>query len=359
MVGNMMPEHFTKVKAMVFPREVLAGHGVIKRTGEVFEELGIGKKAMLVTGERTASIAGKKVKALLEKVSVKVSIELTGAATQENLDSLVAIARRDSPDAVLGVGGGSKIDLAKMTAKICGAEFISLPTSASHDGISSPRASIKRKGVSLSLEGVTPVAIIADTRIISRAPYRTLASGCADVMSNSTALKDWEIAVKAGKEHMSTTAYALSSYASASISRDASRIRRNTETSTWLAVRPIIASGLAMGVAGSSRPASGSEHLFSHALDAMGAGSAMHGEQCGVGAIMMAAYQGADWRPVRAALTKLGCPVDAKGLGVTAQDVVEALLKARSMRKDRFTILDSRPLNRKSAAALARRTRVI
>ena len=355
----MMSEHFTKVKAMVFPRQVLAGHGVIKRTGEVFDGLGLGKRAMLVTGERTASIAGKMVRSLLEKFSVHASIELTGAATQENLDTLVEIAKRETPDAVLGVGGGSKIDLAKMTARLCGAEFISVPTSASHDGISSPRASIKRKGVSLSLEGVTPVAIIADTQIISRAPYRTLASGCADVMSNSTALKDWEIAVSAGKEHMSTTAYALSSYASASIIRDASRIRKNTETSTWLAVRPIIASGLAMGVAGSSRPASGSEHLFSHALDSMGAGSAMHGEQCGVGAIMMSAHQGVDWRPIRAALRKVGCPVDARGLGITAQEVVDALLRARSMRKDRFTILDSKPLNRKSATALAKKTLVI
>lgn len=355
----MMSEHFTKVKAMVFPRQVLAGHGVIRRTGEVFDGLGIGRRAMLVTGERTASIAGKKVRSLLEKYSVQVSIELTGAATQENLEALVETARKESPDAVLGVGGGSKIDLAKMTARLCGAEFISVPTSASHDGISSPRASIKRKGVNLSLEGVTPVAIIADTQIISRAPYRTLASGCADVMSNSTALKDWEIAVRAGKEQMSTTAYALSSYASASIIRDASRIRKNIETSTWLAVRPIIASGLAMGVAGSSRPASGSEHLFSHALDAMGAGSGMHGEQCGVGAIMMSAHQGVDWRPLRAALKKVGCPVDAKGLGITAKEVVDALLKARSMRKDRFTILDSRPLNRKSATALAEKTLVI
>lgn len=354
-----MNGHFNKVKAMVFPREVLAGHGVIRQVGDVFSELALGRNALLVTGGRTSAIAGRRVSKLLEKHSVSVSMELTGSATQANLDALVERARGLSPDAIVGVGGGSKIDLAKMAAKRCNAAFISIPTSASHDGISSPRASIKEDGRNISLDGATPIAIIADTQIISRAPYRMLAAGCADVLSNTCALRDWEIAVRAGRESMSTTAYALSSYASASIMKDASRIRRNNETSTWLAVRPIIASGLAMGVAGSSRPASGSEHLFSHALDTLGDWPAMHGEQCGVGAIMMTAHQGRNWRPLRSALQKLGCPVDARGLGVTERAVIDALVKARSMRRERYTILDRKGMARNTALRLAKRTFVL
>lgn len=343
---------------MVFPREVLAGHGVINRVGEVFRNLDLGKSAMLVTGEVTMPIAGRKVKRLLEKRSITVSVELTGAASQQNLDMLSEAAAESSPDVIVGVGGGSKIDLAKMTARISGSHFVSIPTSASHDGISSPRASIKRKGINLSLDGAMPIAIIADTQIISRAPFRMLAAGCADVMSNTTALRDWEIAVRAGKEVMSTTAYALSRYSSSSIMQDAGKIRKNGETATWLAVRPIIASGLAMGVAGSSRPASGSEHLFSHALDSQGSGSAMHGEQCGVGAILMTAHQGGDWKQIRGALRKLGCPVDARGLGVSSEGIVSALVGARGMR-ERYTILDRKPLDEASAYRLARKTQVI
>ncbi len=355
----MMQEHFTKTKAMVFPRVVLAGHGVIRKIGEVVESLRLGEKAMLVTGGKTSAIAGRTVERLLSRKSVTVNTVLTGEATQANLDGLISRAEEFRPDMILGVGGGSKIDLAKMAARSAGAEFLSVPTSASHDGISSPRASIVKDGKHLSLEGATPIAIVADTRIISRAPYRMLASGCADVLSNSSALRDWEIAAKAGKEMMSTTAYALSSYASGSIMRDSGRIRRNDETSTWLAVRPIIASGLAMGVAGSSRPASGSEHLFSHALDAIGAGTALHGEQCGVGAIMMTAHQGADWKILRSSLLKLGCPTDIEGLGITGEQLVEAMLMSSSMRKERYTVLDRKPLTRKSALMLAKKTMVL
>lgn len=355
----MISDHFTKSKAMVFPREVLVGHGVLSNIGTVLQELDLGQEAMIVTGGRTSSIAGRKVARLLEKRGASVTTEITGGATQSNLDGIVESAREHSPDVILGVGGGSKIDLAKMASKLSGASFVSIPTSASHDGISSPRASIKTDGTNVSLDGTTPIAIVADTQVISRAPYRMLAAGCADVLSNYTALKDWEIAARAGKEIMSTTAYALSSYASSSIMKDSARIRKNDEMSTWLAVRPIIASGLAMGVAGSSRPASGSEHLFSHALDALGSSNAMHGEQCGVGAIMMTAHQGRDWKPLRNALARLGCPVDAAGLGTSPDAIVEALVRARSVRKERYTILDRKPLTMAGALRLAKRTMVI
>ncbi len=355
----MMQEHFTKSKAMVFPRQVLAGHGVLRSLPSVVDELGYSGRILLVTGGRTSSIAGKTVLSMLEKLGMEVRMEITEDANMENLSRLKATAASWKPQAVLGVGGGSKIDLSKMTAKSCHAGFVSIPTSASHDGIASPRASIKDGGSPLSMEGSMPVAIIADTRIISRAPYRMLASGCADVISNSTALLDWELAVRAGRDSFSTTAASLSRYAAESVMASASRISRNDETSAWLAVRPIIASGLAMGAAGSSRPASGSEHLFSHALDALCAGSALHGEKCGVGTIMMTALHNGDWKAIRSSLMKLKCPVTAEGLGVTEDDIIRALLKARSLRRDRYTILEKKKLTSESARRLARKTMVI
>ena len=355
----MIGDHFTKSKAMVFPRQVLAGHGVLRSLPSVVEELGYEGRVLLVTGGHTSSIAGKRVRTMLEKIGLEVRMEITGSANMENLNHLYAVAASWEPEAVFGVGGGSKIDLGKMAARRGHSGFVSIPTSASHDGIASPRVSIKDGTSPLSMEGVMPAAIIADTQLISKAPYRMLASGCADVISNSTALTDWELAVKAGKESFSTTAASLSRYAADSVMASASRISRNDETSTWLAVRPIIASGLAMGAAGSSRPASGSEHLFSHALDAMSAGYALHGEQCGVGAILMTALHGGDWEIIRTSLIRLKCPVTAEGLGVNESDIIRALVKARTMRRDRYTILDVKRLTKESARKLARKTLVI
>jgi len=355
----MLNETFRKAKAMTFPRTVLAGHRVLDRTPAVMHELGIGKRIMVVTGRATMRVAAGRVIRLLERNGFNTAVFVTGDATILNFEEAARFAASFVPDAIVGVGGGSKIDLAKLASRKVGCNFISIPTSASHDGISSPRASIKDGALPLSVEASTPLAIIADTQIIAKAPYRLLASGCADVISNSTALLDWELASRKGRDVFSTTAFTLARYAADTVMKNASRISRYDETAVWLAVRPIIASGLAMGAAGSSRPASGSEHLFSHALDTLHRGQSLHGEQCGVGAIMMMALHGGDWRSIRKALERLRCPVTAEEMGLSDDDIVSALVRARSIRRDRYTILDARKLNVSSARRLARRTGVI
>ena len=114
-----------------------------------------------------------------------------------------------------------------------------------------------------------------------------------------------------------------------------------------------------MSIAGSSRPCSGSEHLFSHALDQIAPKPALHGEQCGVGAIMMARLHNIDWRRIRETLKKVGAPTTAKELGVKPKHVVKALVRACKIRPDRYTILDERRLNKDSAEKLAKTTSVI
>ncbi len=71
---------------------------------------------------------------------------------------------------VLGVGGGKIIDVAKLASTQSNLHFISVPTAASHDGIASPRASIRDGNGTVSLESQSPIGVIADTEIISKAP---------------------------------------------------------------------------------------------------------------------------------------------------------------------------------------------
>ena len=114
-----------------------------------------------------------------------------------------------------------------------------------------------------------------------------LASGCADVISNLSAVKDWELAYRLKNEEFSTFAASLSETSSRLLLHKAEDIRSGLEEAVWQAVKCMIVSGVAMSVAGNTRPASGSEHMFSDMLDRTAPGKALHGEQCGVGAIMM------------------------------------------------------------------------
>ncbi|EDY36815.1 3-dehydroquinate synthase [Aciduliprofundum boonei T469] len=317
---------------------------------------GFGSNALLVTGQKSYEVAGKRVKEILEDSGFNVDVILTSAATMENLDRIKDEAKGMS--FLVGVGGGSKIDLAKKASYDLGIPFISVPTIATHDGIASPRATIKNGGGSISMDAQEPMGIVADTEILIQAPYRYLAAGAADVIGNVTAIKDWELAHKLINEPFSSTAYGMAKYSAEFILENADAIKPNLEESAWIVVKSIMGSGMAMSIAHSSRPASGSEHLFAHALEKIAPGKALHGEMVGVGTIMMMYLYGGDWKKIRDALRMIGAPTTARELGVEDEEIIMALTQAHKMRK-RYTILGMRGLTEEAARNLARITGVI
>ena len=354
-----MDETFSKAKSMVFPRNVLAGHDVLEDAGEVCLSFGFRGSAVIVTGPTTSEIAAGKIYTSLADKGFSVQIIETGAATMENAESVLEECKEIDPDFIMAVGGGSKIDISKMVSANLGVPFISVPTSAAHDGIASPRASIKSNGKSKSIKANVPMGVIADTGVIAKAPYRALASGCADVISNVTAIMDWQLANRLRNEPISTFAITLADMTARVILENSKSIKPNLEDSVWIAIRPLIVSGVAMSVAGTSRPTSGSEHMFSHALDIIAPGKAMHGEQCGVGAILMSYLHGSDWKRIRNALQDIGAPTSASGLGVSDEELIHALVMAHKIRPERYTILGDKGLNTEAAYRLATVTKVI
>jgi glycerol-1-phosphate dehydrogenase [NAD(P)+] len=187
-----------------------------------------------------------------------------------------------------------------------------------------------------------------------------LASGCADVISNLSAVKDWELAHRLKNEEFSTFAASLSETSSKLLLHKAEDIRSGLEEAVWQAVKCMIVSGVAMSVAGNTRPASGSEHMFSHMLDRIAPGKALHGEQCGVGAIMMMYLHGEDdWEEIRDFLRIIGAPINAKELRIPKKKIIQALIEAQKIRPDRYTILGEQGLTQDAAKRLAKITGVI
>ena len=350
-------EDFTKVRMVEVPRNVVAGHDALSSVREMCEGIHTGRTGTIITGTRTMEAAAKDVLGYMD--GYDMDVVQVGDATVENAHAAEARIREFGSSFVLAVGGGSKIDLAKMVSKDLNIPFISIPTSAAHDGIASNRASLKSDTGSRSIESASPMGVIADTGIIAKAPYRLLASGCADVISNLTALKDWDFARRLKNVSFSRTAYTISRYAAESIIDSCGLIRPNLEDSVWLAIKPIIMSGVSMCIAGSSRPTSGAEHMFSHMLDLKHPGKALHGEQCGVGSIMTMYLHGGDWEQIRDSLKTIGAPTTARELGLSAEDVIDAMTHAHEIRSDRFTILGDQGISEEVAETVARATGVI
>ena len=350
-------EDFTKVKIVEVPRNIVAGHGVLGCVREMCEGIHTGRTGTIITGTKTMDAAAKAVLDYMD--GYDMDVVQVGDATIENAQSAEERIREFESSFVLAVGGGSKIDLTKVVSKDLNLPFISIPTSAAHDGIASNRASLKSNSGSRSVESASPMGVIADTGVIAKAPYRLLASGCADVISNLTAIMDWDFARRLKNVDFSRTAYTIAKYSAESIIDNSPLIKPNLEDSVWLSIKPIIMSGISMCIAGSSRPTSGAEHMFSHMIDLKHPGKALHGEQCGVGSIMTMYLHGGNWEMIRDALREIGAPTTARELGLTAEDVIDAMSHAHEIRSDRFTILGDSGISPEVAEKVARATGVI
>lgn len=348
---------FDKAKSMVFPRHVLVGKDVLEETGSLAHELDLQPEGVVVTGPRTREVAGELVVDLLEDAGFDVHLIVSDGATRKQLDATIDEATATEGRFVFGVGGGRVIDAAKLTAKAVEGPLVSVPTSAAHDGITSPRASVQQSSGASSVQAVSPLAIVADTGIIIQAPYRLLAAGCADAISNLSAVRDWKLAHRLRGESLSSFAAVLAETAANLVIDHAQQIRPGVEDSAWLAVKALIVSGVSMSVAGSSRPASGAEHMFSHAMDRIAPGTALHGEQVGLGTIMMLYLHNGPWERVRDALDAIGAPTTAEAADLTRDDVLEALTQAHTIR-DRYTILGSDGITRQGAEQLVQVTGV-
>jgi glycerol-1-phosphate dehydrogenase [NAD(P)+] len=344
---------------MQLPREVIVGNGTIEYAGDISKRLGFTKSALIIAGSKTYDIAGKTVKDLLEIEGIKVDVFLVESATVKDLEAVEEKIRALKPQVVFGVGGGTKIDVAKLSSARQEIPFISVPTTASHDGIASPLSSVKGLEKPYSVLAQAPIAIIADTNIIMKAPWRFAVSGCGDVIAKLTAVRDWRLAHKENNEYYGGYAASLALMSAKLVMQNADLIKSKSEEGLRVLIEALISCGVSMSIAGSSRPCSGSEHLFSHALDITASKHAMHGEQCGVGTIMMAYLHRANWKSVKNTLKKLGAPTNAEELGVEKENIVKALEIAASIRPERYTILSKLKWKREEFEKLARITEVI
>ena len=347
---------FGKSTWIKLPRNVVVGHGALDRLGEAVGELYLSGRPLIVTSPTPDRVAGDRVRAQFADAAT-VTVERAGFdAVERTIDT----ARAEEASFLIAVGGGKPIDTAKMASDDLGCGFVSVPTAASHDGIVSGRSSIPEGDSRHSVAADPPLAVVADTELLAEAPWALTTAGCADIISNYTAVKDWRLAHRLKGVDYSEYAGALSEMTAEMLVDNADSIKQGLEESAWLVVKALVSSGVAMSIAGSSRPASGAEHLFSHRLDRIAPGKALHGHQVGVGSIVTAYLhegQRGLWRDIRDALESIDAPTTAADLGVGDEEVIEAFTTAHEIR-DRYTVLGD-GVSERAAREAARVTGVV
>lgn len=349
----------SQVHSMELPRKVIVGRDILSTVGDTCRSLGFSKTAFVLTGPLTFELAAKKVIHSLIESEFVVNHSILKESNPNIPDSTQALIWQTNTEVILGVGGGKIIDTAKQLSAKNSIHFISVPTAASHDGISSPLASIREGGRLYSSNTSAPMAIMADLDVIAKSPYRLTASGCGDILAKYTAVRDWWLSHYINNEYYGEYAANLALMSAKIITKKAYLVRENSEEGIRIVVEALISCGVAISIAGSSRPCSGAEHLFSHALDSIAPNHALHGEQCGVGAIMIAYLHRMNWKRIRRVLKSIGAPTTSKELGVDNENVIEALVTAHKIRPERYTILGHKGLSRETAVRLAKNTGVM
>ncbi|WP_020220951.1 NAD(P)-dependent glycerol-1-phosphate dehydrogenase, partial [Halarchaeum acidiphilum] len=277
---------FTKTSWIKLPRNVVVGHDVLGSVREVVADTHLRGRPLVVTSPTPNEVAAADIVAQYEAAGTDPALVEVDTASFDAVTRVIDAAETADAAYLIGVGGGKAIDIAKMASDDCDLGFVSVPTAASHDGIVSGRGSVPEGDTRHSVAADPPVAVVADTGVLADAPWELTTAGCADIISNYTAVKDWRLANRLKNVEYSEYAAALAEMTAELLVESADSIRPGLEEAAWMVVKALVSSGVAMSIAGSSRPASGAEHLVSHQLDRIAPGEALHGHQVGVAAIV-------------------------------------------------------------------------
>ena len=343
---------------MELPRQIVVGENNIQEVGEFLHGLSANsKKVSIISGKNVKKIFGQEIDSSLKESRINSIWHLANSNLVQDTKQIQKKVKNAKTDLIIGIGGGRSVDIAKLCSFNLRKPFVSIPTSASHDGIASPFVSVRGEKPH-SLVATAPLGVFVDVNVIKGAPKKLLASGCGDLMAKVTAVKDWQLGRDKKGEYYGRYSADLASM-SAKILIESSPSFSKKGVDARIIVEALISAGVASCIAGSSRPCSGAEHLFSHAVDHLEFGVGLHGEKVGIGAIMIAKLQGQDWKKIVKTLKNVGAPTTAKEIGLKSKVLAKALTIAQSLRPERYTILSEKKMTENSAIKLAKSTKVL
>ena len=278
-------------------KALIIGKGAVARTAEMFGSLFPGQKAIIVADENTWEVAGKDAQKSLDDSGIESFSPFIFAsegfyAEWQHVETLEKHLR--GIDAVaIAVGSGVINDTVKYVSYLIGRRYMCVGTAASMDGFTAYGSSITKDGNKQTFDCPAPLGFILDSIVAAAAPKELAASGYADLIAKIPAGADWMIADVVGSEKIDQFAWDLvQSGLKESLSDPAAVFAGDVDKTQELA-DGLLMSGFAMQAIQSSRPASGTEHQYSHCWDmedlCFGGKHVSHGFKVGIGTLISTA----------------------------------------------------------------------
>lgn len=335
---------------------IRVGSGVIQELPGILRDLGA-SHIFLVADNYTYEAAGRQVEQLLDQAGLsyhkRVFQTETPLVPNEYALGSVLAAMTSQDDMLLAVGSGTLNDVTKYVSARTGVPYVIAATAPSMDGYASTVAPTILDGFKTTLPAVYPAAIVADVDILKDAPMPMLTAGFGDIIGKFTSLADWRLSHQLNGEYYCPEVAGVIEAAVETCAANAQALAQREPQAIQAMTEALILSGLAMGMVGVSRPASGAEHQMAHywEMDALRRGEEhpLHGNAVGVGTVLAASLyeMAAEYLPqgfaapdkgqILACLQAAGSCADPKELGIRRELCLESLLHAMELR-DRFTV---------------------
>lgn len=253
-------------------KECLLGSGVTSRCAELFKKsFGPDAVAIVIADRNTWEVAGVQVQAVLESEGVKtfppyIFTDEHFYAEWSFVEKLKA--HLDGIDAIaIAVGSGVINDLTKYVSGVLGRKYMCVGTAASMDGFTAYGASITKDGNKQTFSCPAPYAFLMNPQIAAAAPKELAASGYADLIAKIPAGADWMLADCVGSEGIDSFSWNLVQDGLRESLSDPAAVHEGDVAKTEALCEGLLMSGFAMQAMQSSRPASGTEHQYSHCWD--------------------------------------------------------------------------------------------
>ncbi len=324
-------------RQIAIPSLVRVKPGALDRLGIYAERHAFFRAAIFFSSGLNEDFLGRLTESLREH---NITIVLEAAVESATFEEASAHFQHLPPrtDVIIGLGGGKALDVAKYIGFLARISYFAVPTSLSNDGICSPQSSLTVEGRRRSLPSALPEGVIIDTAVCLGAPECLWHSGIGDLVATFTAVADWKLAFHAVGEPVDDFAALLSD---ASVYQFLGRPECDQEGMRLLGTA-LMLNGISMAICGSSRPASGSEHLISHALDALSRRPRLHGLQVGVAAYLMSRVQGQNTETIVGLFDNTGFWRSIEADPFDRREWIEAARAAPGIKADYYTVLSSR-----------------
>ena len=341
-------------------KKIVVEEGAVNRTAGIAAEFAGNGRMFLTADANTYRVCGERVKELLTGSGLQVkTCVFDGPGTlvpdERALGRLFMEIERDT-SLIVAVGSGTLNDLSRFVASRLNVPYMIVATAPSMDGYASVISPLIIQGFKKTFEAVGPCAIVADTAILREAPVDMIRAGFGDILGKLTSLSDWDLARRLNNEDYCNTSAELIRRALERCISAVDGIEQRDEKTIRYITEALILSGVAIGLIGNSRPASGAEHHMAHywEMDALAKHEEhpLHGNAVGVGAVLISMlYEMArdrlpsdmdipSSRQILELLQKAGSCSTPQQLGIGRELLRESLLHAKEIRP-RYTLFSA------------------